>query len=458
MNTYRTPFRVLSILLGVALLLLGAPGSRVAWAQGADGCECPRVVDSNGRPFKVPPGKQPVLLVHGFGLPGIPGPFGNPGEWNGDEGLAKKLEADPNYVVGRLDYSDIHANWITDGEDSIAKRVATAIKCMAANTKKKVASVGHSMGGLAIQAAMKDKGAADNTLGVISVGTPWKGVPRDKIEFLIGTAKSATMGLPPGAKHPAKAYVETIEQSTALQTMLNDGNGGASPKIKELEPIPGSIQVLPIAGDVQVDSWPAMQQSTVPAREKYPTDQQVNLVGTSVTLFDQKSAALRATDATPEEFDPLVGSSSALTPNGGWVLPSAPPVQCKSGKQCLLHHSQLPKSAGVADAARGPIEKWRGGGSLVDMSRMDPASASLGNCGSVPVPVGTPPPPKQPVPPKPKKTACASGKTYANGDCVPKEKKPKQSKKPEKKEDRDDSPPDPYDSGGSDPYGGDGVG
>ena len=159
-------------------------------------------------------------------------------EWQGPSdipknrkgGLAKQLEQD-GHVVGRLDYSDSHASWVTDrgrsgDAQSIAQMVAATIKCMACPFSEKVITVGHSMGGLAIQAALADPGAADHADGIVSVATPWRRVPKDKIDHLIAAAQLARHCMPIQLRLPAQFYIDVVKDSSALRALGRDGEGG----------------------------------------------------------------------------------------------------------------------------------------------------------------------------------------------------------------------------------------
>jgi pimeloyl-ACP methyl ester carboxylesterase len=404
--------RILQLLacgIGGLLIAITVPSLTASAESASGGCQCPRVIDDKGQPLKIPPHKQPVLLVHGWGPPGFALPLGNPSQWDGDGGLATSLDPD-KYVVGRLDYSDVHANWVADnGEQSIAKMIATAIKCMAVNSKKKVIVVGHSMGGLAIQAALaNDDGAADNTAGIVSLATPWQGVPKQSIDNLVTIAKLLSLRLPFGAALPVQFYIDTVQNGSAVKALEADDQGNPSSQIKALKKIPAGIPVLPMAGAVTAPASDDLQKRTLPTDTSrgnkiplsdLPTGQRVNLIGTTTTTFDQKRAALTTSNTSSAEmYDPIVSASSAQTPNAIDILPPITlSIECNviDLLACANYHSALPSDPAFARAVLPTIESWTTSGTLAAVSRMDGASTSLGNCASKPTPTPVPTPPQQ---------------------------------------------------------------
>jgi len=406
------------LLLSPLLFLFTPPYVRAEAAIAPEACSCPRVVDKNGNPLIIPPGKQPVLLVHGFGFPdsGLPLalPYGTPAQWNGTGGLADELENNKqynsDYVVGRLDYSDLHDKWVTDaGPDgkSIAQVTAAAIKCMAKNTGKKVIAVGHSMGGLAIQAALgKDPNAAESVAGIVSIGTPWKGVPRERIDAMIKFAMNGLQlgggALPSWLANHAEDYIKQIQNSSALKALELDSNGRPSEQIQSLPLIKSGIPVLPVAGVVTAIQSDQLKTQTIPL-SGLSTGQQVNLTGTTVSVFDNQKAATIATDSESSAgADPFVGVDSALYPNAVGPIWASQPFQCAgNGFTCWAnsqhvigdYHSALPSDPAVAQKVLPVLAEWRPNADKAVIDKLAKDPDALGQCSSPPTPVLTPEPP-----------------------------------------------------------------
>ncbi|MBB6376082.1 pimeloyl-ACP methyl ester carboxylesterase [Pseudonocardia eucalypti] len=410
------------------------PAHAYATAAAAN-CSCPKVVDAQGNPLKVPPGKQPVLLVHGWGLPGIAWPFGNPSQWNGNNGLADQLDNKKNdYVVGRLDYSDIHEKWVTDGgsdSKSIAQRVAAAIKCLAKNTGKKVITVGHSMGGLAIQGSLDiDPAVAQNIAGIISAGTPWQGVPRDRINLIINAARLSATGLDVPLDFRVQFYLNTIAASSGLQAMEAGKEGKLSGNFSNLPKIPPDIDLLPVGGTLTAPSKSDdVNKQTLPLTD-IAAGQQVNLVGTTVNLFGQIRSALVPKDQKASEAaDPFVGINSATKPEaGGHVLTpialdcKTGPFWCRFGARPFLgsFHSDIPTDPAFAERVMPTIEQWKQKNTHASTDKLANDPDALGNCEPTPTPAPTPPPPQQLIvdPPTQRYTPhCDDNEYLDHGDC-----------------------------------------
>ncbi len=393
--------RLLFIAIAAAILLLLAGPSvaaAAAAAPAATGCECgPEIVDFQRNPLKVTPGKQPVLLIHGIN--------GDPiGTWSGKGSLAEKLENDKNYVVGRFDYSAVNHDWVTDpgpqGQESIAKKLAAVIDCMARNAGKKVILVGYSMGGLASQAALAENGVERNVAGLISVGTPWKGtylhpdtLPYDRLGLSIGPRPDlagdefshfvsrlevdlcrAILTVEAG-EVLGYCYVLGSMRSAAGQAMgINPVTGKPSLKLQDLRenhPIPAGIEVFPVAGQIQG--------------------------GLFNRLFDFG--------------DRVVGTGSATEPAGGTIL-GRKILRCAASAKHRVKdrahppeklepcwHGNLPISQALAQAPEvwDTTERWRDKAKKEPLASPAGSSNTVGGCGAIPPNSGQPNP-SQPNP------------------------------------------------------------
>jgi len=112
----------------------------------------------------------PVLLVHGFNE--------GPGMWTE---MKKALGQVPGITAVTFDYSAENTGWV----DKIGPPLAHCIAGLADRSGRKVVVVAHSMGGLAIRAAVASSPAIAGQLGlVVTLGTPNLGSWLDTLGML----------------------------------------------------------------------------------------------------------------------------------------------------------------------------------------------------------------------------------------------------------------------------------
>lgn len=337
--------RAVAVICAGVIALACLPGPVMVTPVAETGCRCENVLNALGDRAIIPAGKQPVLFVHGMAE--------GPDLWNGDGGLARSLDKDPGYVAVRFDYARLSNIWVNDSGDggkSAADLLADAINCVARQTGKKLIIVAHSMGGLATQAALgKNNSARDNIAGLISVGTPWRGMtwPAD-----------ATV---PGNSLPVRAM-----------TAMNTG----TKELRELSSIPARIPVQPVAGTVTAPALESSPTGTAspPGSTGSDSGQRVSLLVTDVNLVGIQRQALVPAGLfhdliAKKGFDPWVSVSSALDPpvESGVQLISPATLECKieENPACWKgpfdggFHDLMASDPKFAEVAKPTIEHWR---------------------------------------------------------------------------------------------------
>lgn len=255
----RHPYAIVTAAIGLLLVMTPAPAHAAvltgcdATQHGVDqnGKPFGRVIDKKGNPIGTVDAKQPVLLIHGVNGDGVT-------TWNGTNGPAAQMEADGGYFVGRFDYGNHNQDWVVQkpGTPSIAGQLANAIHCLAQQSRQaggsgKVILVGYSMGGLAAQAAASQavdgRPVASDIGGLISIGTPWKGVDHTAAQFLSALNWAiCNRTMSQAKRHHKKIPTDTCKlvgtaDSEAGKAITNNANG-------DLPKIPSGFPVFPIAG------------------------------------------------------------------------------------------------------------------------------------------------------------------------------------------------------------------
>lgn len=192
--------------------------------------------------------KVPVLMVHGFNS--------NPEMWSKTDSSMSDAMAKIGgiSIVDAFDYEDQHFNWVTD--PNIGPKLADTIHCLAQNSRKgggagKVIVVAHSMGGLAVREAatwaIDGRKIADEiglviTLATPNIGSSWGNAGTSVVTTL------CQLGVAVAMRDPLLGINMTSEQCMA--NMALKGLAKDSKELQQLPPLPRSIPVRAIAGNV----------------------------------------------------------------------------------------------------------------------------------------------------------------------------------------------------------------
>jgi pimeloyl-ACP methyl ester carboxylesterase len=227
----------------------------------------------------------PVLLVHGWlstsvdpatatGRRIATSPFSRQVSWADGDGrpasdtdsLVQRLDALPGTVVYGFDYSAQSSAWVSDS--GVTTQLTEAIDCLAENTGARVDVVAHSMGGLALRAALGARPDLVERLGqVITVGTPNLGSDAaNLLDGAVATAQTMLTGAPMIANLVLRGFVQECVQELDedarsgcdiapwLRTLVANASGGAqalragSAEIDALPGWPAPLEVHAIAG------------------------------------------------------------------------------------------------------------------------------------------------------------------------------------------------------------------
>lgn len=270
-------------LIATIVLFCAMPSiaSSVAQANGACGGQVIRVQEGS----QSDQGSLPVLFVHGMdddtdhwqpaGQPRYTDPA-NP-EYSWSNSLLAKVRAVPTVSEWLFDYANVSLHWVTDPQ--IGSALAQAITCIAERTGHKVVVVTYSMGGLATQLAVSQPASAgglvaDHVAEVVTVANPSLGsltltvaqaaisgtevasvaalknfLLRDGVEgFLSACAALAKGG------HARELHNTMCEYTKVLRSPVGSALLYGSPTILQLPKWPANLPILPIAGDISLQT------------------------------------------------------------------------------------------------------------------------------------------------------------------------------------------------------------
>lgn len=244
--------RLVAVVLALttAMVLPAAAGNR----RLPEECEgARRAPESDGR------GRTAVLLVHGF--------LGEPSDFRAsllpkaDDDEPTMLEAVASVdgaTVYTFDYSEQSSKWVTD--QAIAPALATSIRCLAAESDRKVIVVAHSMGGLATRLAQDQvidgRAVSDSVSRVVTIATPTRGVllltyANDRLSaFIIQTVFNGAGEV--CSDEPEKDRRRLCELLDAANTPATAAMAPGSGQLGALPPWGADVIVHPVAGDLRM--------------------------------------------------------------------------------------------------------------------------------------------------------------------------------------------------------------
>jgi pimeloyl-ACP methyl ester carboxylesterase len=205
-------------------------------------------------------GSIPVIFVHGI--------LSSPATWKPDTpgSLAWQTATTPGVTAWTFDYAHRAEDWVTN--PVIGPALAQAIGCLASVSGHQVLVVAHSMGGLATQYAMgmPDSSAAGHVGEMITLGTPYTGsqILSDMESLVHGGDEAAAFGGDPEITAFAEALLSacagiathTDSNPCSVVSVLDAPVGTAldtnSAAIKALPPLPATLPVLDIAGNMDL--------------------------------------------------------------------------------------------------------------------------------------------------------------------------------------------------------------
>jgi pimeloyl-ACP methyl ester carboxylesterase len=283
-------------------------------------CKCgSRVVNDNDQPLEVVPGRRVVLLIHGINE--------NPGDWKRSEDginpLYKRLGEEPDTTVARFNYSDVSSPSLSPLWPFAAMRLAEALACLHEKSGLKVSIVAFSLGGLITQRALSHHDAAKDVVGLVAIGTPWRG----------------------------------------------GGVPYAKPIVDGLKPIPSSVPVMPVAGQI-LPPEPQPLDGKCEGGTRVPgTSECFGVIGPSAPgapTCDLSPIALPAEGHY--DGDGCFSSEEVLNPPiaGGGSDLDPYPLPCKQAignevKSCRgLLHIPLKRSLDLVDPVVKKLNKWQG--------------------------------------------------------------------------------------------------
>ncbi|MDO5034793.1 MAG: alpha/beta fold hydrolase [Actinomycetaceae bacterium] len=211
-------------------------------------------------------------------------------------GIAQQV---PGAQVYAFDYSEVGAHWVTD--PYIGPNLAKGVECLAEAYGNKVVLVGHSMGGLTIREALSHETSdgtpvSDLVSHVLTIGTPHTGsIYAEIAATTVGGAASSDIA---ALRLPAKLVWDALGICNSLYEADVDctpipalnafrGEGGqalrtGSKEIRELPPMPASVNYTAVSGDIQLGGISLFGKTSDP------------VVSLGDMLVDQKSATFAA--------------------------------------------------------------------------------------------------------------------------------------------------------------------
>jgi pimeloyl-ACP methyl ester carboxylesterase len=266
-------------------LLTGSPVS-AGTRSLPDVCEGARLA----RESKGVRGAVPVLFVHGFS--GAPKDFRR--EIDGRASLLATIAKLDGSAVYTFDYSEHSTQWVS--HQSIAPRLARAIRCLARATGHEVIVVAHSMGGLATKLAqgqvIQGRAVSEDLSRVITVGTPYRGVI-----LLTYTGDSITAKAIQTAINAIGEVCADPEEERKHQRLCELLDAANEPATTAMAPDAGALDALPPWGeDVVVSPIAADLRLRV----------SVLGFGTTVSIGDIVATAASATADASRGEKPLV--------------------------------------------------------------------------------------------------------------------------------------------------------
>lgn len=251
----------------------------------------------------------PVLFAHGF--------LGNEDVWGDVSNPSSALSTMKSKGMHAVpfDYSPHAGLWVTN--ENIGPKLAATISCLADASKQnggpgKVAIVAHSMGGLAAQYAAAQ--VPDKVDHMVTIATPFKG------SELGNVVTAAIRAYCQNAFLLGLVYRELINQSNCASALAFGGLSVGSKELKELPPLPGSVTVKAIAGNVT----PQMQIGPV------------TLTGESLdsdTMVRVPSALAASTNTGRGD------GAKVISCTGFVVLPLISDAPCEHGR--LVNHPEV---------------------------------------------------------------------------------------------------------------------
>lgn len=175
-----------------------------------------------------------------------------------------QIQTIPGAATFTFDYHDISGRWVTD--DGIGAALGSAIDCMYERSGEKVIVVAHSMGGLATRQALALRPERADRIGtVVTFGTPNTGSLIARVLDFAATGAALTSREAAVLRLILAVCGQTSAESLNNNTCANlpnlvqaaDGPAGRalrwqSAELRRLPPIPDSVPVHALYGDIRV--------------------------------------------------------------------------------------------------------------------------------------------------------------------------------------------------------------
>lgn len=285
----------------------------------------------------------PVVLVHGL--------LGSSKDWtDGSPSMVDALSRVPGITVVRpiFNYARYNKDWVDN--PNIGPKLAHLIACVATSSREaggpgKVIVIAHSMGGLAVRWAATEASNAKEvtsdlgmvfTLGTPSLGSGWA---NQGVKLLKALCSPNTLY----GNQPQASYGSFCASWSALYGLQD-----MSSQIKALPPMPNTVPVYAVAGDVTL---------TVPL---YQATFSVN---TGSDLVVSEKSALHGTTNTGESGEVAEScdqSINLLDPALSVLSPAAAAIHQSlhgvTGLTCW--HSALPHNTGAEQAITSAIGNY----------------------------------------------------------------------------------------------------